>query len=232
MVMHNYDGSNNDAPPGVLLLFDADGTIFDSQNIIQEGFRHAFMRNGFHPPPEEAVRHSIGLSLERAVPQIAPAIDPHKIGPIIHAYVEATRGADLSRALPFAGMRDLIHELSQMKGVCLGVATGKSLEGLEAMLAAHDLGEVFTIKQTGDRFASKPDPEMINHALAQSGHDPRRAVIIGDTSFDIEMGRAAGILSIGVSWGYHGARLVESCPDFLAKNPSEIIDILKNWDLI
>ena len=85
----------------------------------------------------------------------------------------------------------------------LGIATGKSRRGLTGLLAAHGLTELFVTTQVADDHPSKPHPAMLLAAVAQAGVAPQDAVIIGDTSFDMDMGRAAGTRRLGVSWGYH-----------------------------
>ena len=89
------------------------------------------------------------------------------------------------------------------RGIPLGIATGKSRRGLDHVLAAHGLAPMFATTQVADDHPSKPHPSMIRAALAETGADPAQSVMIGDTSFDMDMGRAAGVRTIGVSWGYH-----------------------------
>jgi phosphoglycolate phosphatase len=85
----------------------------------------------------------------------------------------------------------------------LGVATGKSARGLDKLLEGHDLRSYFVTRQVADHHPSKPHPSMLRAALAEIGVAPENAVMVGDTSFDMEMAQAAGIAGIGVAWGYH-----------------------------
>jgi len=91
----------------------------------------------------------------------------------------------------------------------LGVATGKSQRGLDALIAAHDL-DCFVTRQVADHHPSKPHPSMVLTALAETGVDARHAVMIGDTSFDMDMGRAAGVTTIAVDWGYHPSERLQA----------------------
>ena len=91
----------------------------------------------------------------------------------------------------------------------MGVATGKSRRGLDHVLEAHGLRRFFVTEQVADHHPSKPHPSMVQAALAETGVAPEDAVMIGDTSFDIDMGRAAGVRTVGVGWGYHGAGRLE-----------------------
>ena len=100
----------------------------------------------------------------------------------------------------------------------LGVATGKSRRGLDHILAAHALQGAFATCQVADDHPSKPHPSMVLAALAETGVDPSMAVMIGDTSFDMEMGRSAGVATLGVSWGYHPVA------DLLGAGATRVID--------
>jgi phosphoglycolate phosphatase len=106
-------------------------------------------------------------------------------------------------------MREALDTLRD-HGLALGIATGKSWHGLAAVLDQHGLADRFVTLQTADRARGKPDPDMVWRALAESGAAADAAVVVGDTSYDIEMARAAGVRAIGVSWGYHEARELEA----------------------
>jgi phosphoglycolate phosphatase len=102
-------------------------------------------------------------------------------------------------------------------GWVLGVATGKSDRGLAHVLASHGIGERFVTLQTADRHPSKPDPAMLVAAIVEAGAAPATTVMIGDTSFDMAMARAAGVRGIGVAWGYHEpAELIAAGADVVA----------------
>ncbi len=102
-------------------------------------------------------------------------------------------------------MRDTLLRLAARPSVVLGIATGKSRRGVDALLAREGLAPLFTTIQTADAHPSKPDPSMVRAAMAEVGAEPAGTVMIGDTTFDIEMGRAAGARALGVAWGYHPA---------------------------
>lgn len=109
----------------------------------------------------------------------------------------------------------------------LGVATGKSRRGLSHVLALHGLSNWFDTIQVADDHPSKPHPAMIEAALWETGVEARDAVIIGDTSFDMEMGRAAGIGRLGVAWGYHRTEDLEAAgAELLAHSFDEVPDKL------
>jgi phosphoglycolate phosphatase len=132
------------------------------------------------------------------------------------------RGRGLVEEPLFDGIAAALDAL-EAEGWLLGVATGKSDRGLDLCLRHHGLRDRFITLQTADRHPSKPHPSMVEQAMAEAGSAPHTTVMIGDTSFDMAMGVAAGARALGVSWGYHpvedlwaaGAYHVTDHPDFL-----------------
>ena len=107
------------------------------------------------------------------------------------------------------------------------MATGKSDRGLQSCLSGHGVIASFATLQTADRHPSKPHPAMLEAALFEAGVAPRDAVMIGDTSFDMAMARAAGVRAIGVAWGYHTpAELIEAGAEAVAQTPQHLGDLL------
>ena len=97
----------------------------------------------------------------------------------------------------------MIRNLAKRDDILLGVATGKSRRGITALFDMYDWHDLFVTVQVSDDHPSKPNPSMIQSALAETGIDANLAVMIGDTEFDMQMARAAGVHAVGVSWGYH-----------------------------
>jgi phosphoglycolate phosphatase len=123
----------------------------------------------------------------------------------------------------FPGIRELIEAL-EVPEVFLGVATGKNLRGLEHTLQVHGLRERFHTLQTADLCRSKPDPEMVLRAMAETGIEAAATVVIGDTSFDMEMARSAGATAIGVAWGYHETvELTRAGAHAIIRQPAELL---------
>jgi len=188
-----------------LALFDCDGTLIDSQHAIVSAMAEAWRREGLAEPEPHRVRRVVGLSLVEAVARLLPEGDAALHVALAEHYKEAfaiERRAGLHGEPVFPGVRALLEELER-EGVLMGVATGKSMRGLAAVLERHDLGRFFVTLQTADFGPGKPDPDMIFRALAEAGGAPVSTVMIGDTVYDIEMARRAGAGAIGVSWGYH-----------------------------
>ena len=188
-----------------LAVFDCDGTLVDGQAEICESMQLAFAAADMMAPSRQSIRRIVGLSLPRAVQELAPRATPYQQKTIIEAYKDAYRTARERGILHeplFDGMASLLERLLD-KGWLLGVATGKSERGLNACLATHAIDQHFITLQTADHHPSKPHPAMVRAALAEADIEPADAVMIGDTTFDIEMAVAAGVRPIGVGWGYH-----------------------------
>jgi phosphoglycolate phosphatase len=187
-----------------LAIFDVDGTISDSQNHITHAMTIGFEAAGLPAPPASAVLQIVGLSLPLAVARLAPEHNAETQARIVEGYKQSYKTARAASPAPlYPGAEALLRKLAARDDMLLAVATGKSRRGLRALIEYHGLDGLFVSQQTADDHPSKPHPSMIGAALSEAGVDARDAVMIGDTSYDIEMGRAAGVATIGVRWGYH-----------------------------
>ena len=191
-----------------LVVFDVDGTLVDSQNDIIASMEEAFGTLGIKPPKKEAILAIVGLSLDQAMTKLAPMARDGQIDTLVEGYKaaymrnRADKGTEVSSPL-YPHVRSVLEALHARDEVLLGVATGKSRRGLDKLLDGHSLRPLFVTQQVADDHPSKPHPSMLEAAMSETGVSARHAVMIGDTSFDMEMARAAGMLAIGVSWGYH-----------------------------
>lgn len=189
-----------------LALFDCDGTLVDSQINICRAMEECFAVSRLDPPPREAIRRIVGLSLVPAIAQLLPEAEARQHEAMAEDYKRAFFAMRASGALDpeplFEGVAEAIETLDA-KGWLLGVATGKSDRGLKHILEHHGLAHRFVTLQTADRHPSKPHPSMVEAAMAEAGASPQTTAMIGDTSFDMTMARAAGAHAIGVAWGYH-----------------------------
>jgi len=189
-----------------LILFDYDGTLVDSQRAILHAMAAGFAAADLPAPEATAVRRVVGLNLEIAVSRLCP--DPRD-GATVNRVADAYRAAfQALRARPdyheplFPGVREALAALDRPE-VCLGIATGKARRGLLASLERHSLEHRFVTLQTADDGPGKPHPAMLQRAMAETGAAPAETVLIGDTSFDMEMAVNASVPGLGVSWGYH-----------------------------
>ena len=192
-----------------LVVFDVDGTLVDSQADILGAMRLAFEWQGLPSPDRAQTLGVVGLSLDVLMPQLAPEADAGTLARLVQGYKDAymdlraeNTGAVSSPFYP--GAREALEALHAMPDVLLGVATGKSRRGLDKLIEAHGLEGMFLTQQVADFHPSKPHPSMLLQALRDTGVEAAQAVMLGDTSYDMEMARAANITGIGVSWGYHG----------------------------
>jgi len=197
-----------------LVIFDVDGTLVDSQAEIMAAMQIAFARDGGEPPPRANVLSIVGLSLPEAFAQLCPTADAARRARLIDGYRAAfadlrnRAGAGDSPLYP--GAQAALERLHARDDILLAVATGKSVRGLERVIAAHGWGGYFVSLQTADDHPSKPHPAMVLAAMADAGVDRRRTAMVGDTRFDMQMARAAGVATIGVGWGYHAAATLDA----------------------
>ena len=210
-----------------LAIFDCDGTLVDSQHSIAAALATAFSAHGLPVPPPHESRRVVGLSLVEAMAALLPEQPPALHGVVAESYKTAfqrMRSAGGVEEPLFDGVLELLDAL-EADGWLLGVATGKSDRGLGLCLDCHGLAHRFVTLQTADRHPSKPHPSMIERAMAEAGAEPAGTVMIGDTSYDIKMARAAGATAIGVAWGYHPpSELREAGAHFVASRPLEILE--------
>jgi phosphoglycolate phosphatase len=190
-----------------LVIFDVDGTLVDSQAIIVESMAAGFAAAGLPDPGRAAALSIVGLSLPVAMARLAPGADAAQLAVLSDGYRAAYHqrlalsGSAASAPL-FPGARAAIDRLDG-PGRLLAVATGKGRRGLDSLLEAHGLTGVFVTTKTADDAPSRPHPGMLHAILAETGVDAADAVMVGDTTFDMEMAVAAGVRALGVSWGYH-----------------------------
>jgi phosphoglycolate phosphatase len=197
-----------------LVIFDVDGTLVDSQAAIWAAMQTAYAAGGHPVPARDAVLGIVGLSLPQAFATLSPELDGVARQRLATAYGQAY-AAERARAgagfAPFfPGAREMLEVLRSQSETLLAVATGKSRRGLSALIEVHGLEGMFLSTQTADDHPSKPHPAMVRACLAKAGVDARNAAMIGDTRFDMEMARAAGVSAIGVGWGYHPPQTLDA----------------------
>lgn len=188
-----------------LVLFDCDGTIVDSAAVIHACMERTFEDFSQVRPELDLTKSIIGLTLDIAIAQMLNRPVDAEIAAMTARYKEhfmlhRQNGGALEPA--YDGLLPLIASLAARDDVILGVVTGKSRRGLDAILAHHDLTKSFFTTRTADDCPSKPHPAMVLECCAEAGIDPKQTTVIGDAVYDMQMAVSAGARSVGVSWGY------------------------------
>lgn len=217
-----------------LVIFDCDGTLVDSQSTIISAMRRAFQGLGLPNPSDEAIRRVVGLSLHESMMRLLPNGSGEDHDGLVDryrsAFFELRSVPDFEEPL-YPGVEAVLDHIDAA-GMLAGVATGKSMRGLKATLTHHGIHDRFVTLQTADLNPGKPHPAMVQRAIADAGVEPQNAMVVGDTTYDMEMARAAGVCAIGVSWGYHpadelhdaGAHAVIDRFEELAETLSSLLD--------
>jgi phosphoglycolate phosphatase len=193
--------------PYELIIFDWDGTLVDSPYKIVECLARA--AEATHTPfDREAGRSIIGLSLELAIRQLYPEKSMREVNDFLLAYREAFFSCQEQSPL-FSATRDLLRWLKDEQQLDLAVATGKSRSGLERELDQYQLRSWFTVTRTSDETASKPNPLMVEEILDFMQVSPERALVVGDTDYDLLMAGNANVDALGLSCGAHPIERLE-----------------------
>ena len=184
-----------------LIVFDWDGTLFDSTALIVRGIQSACADIGVAVPSSERAAYVIGLglhdALQHAVPGLPEARYPELGRRYRHHYVASQHDLVL-----FPGTLGMLQAL-KARNHWLAVATGKSRAGLDDALHTVQLKGLFDGTRTADETAGKPNPLMLQQLMAEFGAAPERTLMIGDTTHDLQLALNAGCASVGVSYGAH-----------------------------
>jgi phosphoglycolate phosphatase len=191
-----------------LLVFDWDGTIIDSASSIAECIRLAAADLGLNVPTVEQARHVIGLGLHEALRQAVPDLRAERTTDFVARYRVHFLAREDTMDL-FDGMRELLDFLKLERA--LGIATGKSRRGLDRALDATRLKGCFQASRCADETHPKPHPAMLLELMEELGFSREEVLMIGDTSHDLEMARAAGVDALAVTYGAHAEGGLRAC---------------------
>lgn len=207
-----------------LIVFDWDGTIMDSTALIASCIQDACRDVGVPVPASSEALFVIGLGHVDAVERVAPGMNVAQR----LAFSESYRRNFLSReheAPLFPGMRELLAHLKD-RPRRLAVATGKSRRGLDRALDASGLRLFFEASRCADEGHAKPHPDMLLRLLELTGVEPARAIMIGDTTHDLELAANAGVDAVAVCYGAHRDELLRSRP---ARHFAQSVQDLGEW---
>ena len=197
--------------PYELLIFDWDGTLMDSVGGIVACTRATLDELGLPAPPEAEIRGAVGLSIDETVRRLSGGDPDPELGERIRdAYRRHWFATFRDLGVPFAGVDELLAGLEEA-GYLLAVATGKGRNGLDRDLAATGLGGRFHATRTADEARSKPDPQMVLDLLDELGVPARRALVVGDSLWDLQMAAAAGTAAVAVCTGAHPRGRLLTC---------------------
>lgn len=195
----------NDRPAFDLVIFDWDGTLFDSVSQIVQSLQWAAQQYQIELAAD-AAKNIIGLGLPEAMQVLFPQYPD--LQPQIQAEYSRHYVANSHTQQWFAGVDELLQQLDA-QGVILAVATGKSRIGLDRVLAQTASAHRFRATRAADETLSKPNPLMLEQLLQQTGIAVERAVMVGDSSYDMQMAQQLGMPRIGVSYGVHSEQVLQ-----------------------
>jgi phosphoglycolate phosphatase len=191
-----------------LLVFDWDGTIIDSAATIVECIRQAAAGMGVEVPDRQRASHVIGLGLHDSLRIAVPGLAAERYPEFVALYRRHFLAREDSMQL-FEGMRELLGSLCRKHS--LAIATGKSRKGLNRALEANGLAPRFAASRCADETNPKPHPAMLLEIMDELSVDPQAVLMIGDTSHDMEMAKAAGVEALAVTYGAHPEPALRAC---------------------
>ena len=207
-----------------IVLFDLDGTLIDSGAMILASFRHATRSVLERDIPDEELAALVGgMNIHDQM----RSLDAERVEELVNAYREHNEPlhADLQA---FPGMEDLLSHLAA-QGRKLGVVTSKRRRTVDLAFAVLPIERFFDVVVTsGDTKRHKPHPDPVLLALERLHANGARAAFVGDSPFDVGAGKAAGVFTVGVSWGglHSEERLAEAGADIVVHKPEDLLDVL------
>lgn len=210
-------------PDYQLLIFDWDGTLVDSIGRIVESMRHAALGCELPARSDEQIKGIIGLGLPEAIASLYPDfVDDYQLALFRQHYSEYYLSLEQQPSRLFPGVAEALQAFRE-QGFQLAVATGKSRAGLDRVLQGRDWQDYFDITRCADETASKPHPLMLEEILAHCRVEPSRALMVGDSTFDLDMANNAGIDAVGVGYGAQSVDILRrSSPRLIIEHFSEL----------
>jgi phosphoglycolate phosphatase len=206
-----------------LLIFDWDGTLADSEQRIVDSVRRALNEQGLPDRSAAQIRDVIGLGMQECLEALFPDVAPERLAGFVNAYRKYFAVQNDTPVTLFPRVKEVLHRLHS-RGYVIAIATGKSRRGLDRELRESGLDAFVQVSRCADESPSKPHPQMLEDILELAVMPSRRAVMVGDTTYDMQMARDADVDRVGVSYGAHEAtRLLEF-------GPLEIVDSLHHFE--
>ncbi len=211
-----------------VIIFDFDGTLMDSLDYIADCVQKAFDAHQVPRPAKEAIKRLAGYSSAKVVQTLCPELDESHTQAVLATYREIYLTWQGDSSTLYEGIRELLQALHG-KGKVLAIATGRGRVSLETYLEQFELAHLFSMTITPGEAASKPSPEMLEKLQAALEFTTEEAVVVGDSTYDIEMAHAAGMESIALDYGAHSKQaLAAAAPSLLLSSVKELKEALLN----
>ena len=215
-----------------LIVFDWDGTLMDSAQKIANCIKAAACESGVREPSDENAKNIIGLGLVEAMQALFPYESEASVAKIVESYKYHFVTGDLTGQGIFDGVEAGLEALAE-SGVLMAVATGKSRRGLDRVFHEVGLEHHFVVSRCADETRSKPHPQMLYEILDYTAIDPHKSIMIGDTTYDMQMAGNAGMHALGAAYGVHDEQSLRqaNAVDVLGSFP-EIVNWLLDARLV
>lgn len=212
------------------IIFDFNGTLADTATVIVETMTRTFRDMGCPVPSEDAMRHTIGMKLLIALAQFGN-LNECEASDALERYKKIFKEDGICRVALFPEVAEVLRRLREA-GLRLAIATSRDADSLVSILKRNGVEDCFeTFVSNDDRLAPKPDPQMVLTLLERMGLSADETVVVGDTTFDIDMGNGAGCTTCAVSWGNHDRKtLADAKPDFTIDSFSELPKLIKTFN--
>ncbi len=207
-----------------LVIFDWDGTLMDSTGLIAACIQQSCRDMGLAVPAESEARWVIGLGFVESVEHVAPGLDRERQEELARSYRRHFIAREHEAPL-YDGIPELLAEL-RARNRRLAVATGKARRGLDRALESTGLAPFFEATRCADEGFPKPHPDMVLRLLEETGVDPARALLVGDTTHDLELAANAGVDAVAVSYGAHGETELRA---HRARHYAASVEGLREW---
>ena len=204
-----------------LIVFDWDGTLFDSTALIVRCIQAACADLGLPVPDARRAAYVIGLGLHDALRHAVPDLPPEQYPELGRCYRAHYLPMQHELEL-FPGAVEMLLALKNRRHR-IGVASGKSRRGLDEALRTAGLDRMFDATRAADETAGKPDPRMLLELMAELGAEPARTLMIGDTTHDLQLAKNAGTGCVGVTYGAHeGSAIAALAPLHVAHSLADL----------
>jgi phosphoglycolate phosphatase len=209
-------------------VFDFDGTLVDTREPILLGLKRALAAAGRAAPPDAQILRNVGLGLDEVLGRLMGAAEPLEIERVAADYRAHFDEIAPGRTRVFDGVPEALERLLAA-GVRLAIATNRTRESLDPMLKEHGLLGMFDVRLSAACVPfPKPHPLMLERALETLGVPPRDALMVGDTTVDLQMGRAAGVDTCAVTYGAHTEEeLRREGPTHVVHRAADLADVVR-----